>query len=90
MCVAWSCFGTVQSCAGDPTPLELAYAHLAPPFACLMHTQSFMFYNATSFNGDLSMWDVSSGTSFVSECDLDMMPLPLLVQPRSWQEDTLL
>ena len=84
--------GTAQSCAGGPTPLALAYAHLAPSLAFLIHTQRFMFYDATSFNGDVSSWNVSSGTSFVSACDPDMYciaqwSLPL---PRSLQEDILL
>ena len=28
--------------------------------------QGFMFYGASSFNQDVSSWDVSSGTNFVS------------------------
>ena len=30
-----------------------------------------MFSSAISFNQDLSNWDISSGDSFVSECNLD-------------------
>ena len=45
-----------------------------------------MFDGATSFNGDVSSWDVSSGHDFVSVWDPDMM----LVKPSHVQEDPLL
>ena len=57
--------------------MALAYAQFAPSLAFPVYTQSFMFYNVTSFNGDVSPWDVSSGEDFVSICDPDMM----LAQP---------
>ena len=31
-----------------------------------LRAQGYMFRGATSFNQDLSTWDISSGTSFVS------------------------
>ena len=66
--------------------MALAYANLTPSLAFLIQPQGGMFYQATSFNQDLSQWDVSSGQSFVSVCDLEMMS----VQPSHVQEDPLL
>ena len=66
--------------------MALAYAHWTPSLAFLLHTQDSMFYEATSFNQDLSQWDVSNGQDFVSTCHLDMM----LAQPSHVQEDPLL
>ena len=66
--------------------MALAYTHLAPSLALLIHTQGGMFAYATSFNGDLSSWNASRGEDFVSVCGLHMM----LVQPSHVQEDPLL
>ena len=69
--LASSCVVTAHEWAEGSKTSCLSVSNCYPYPSSLTCIQGDMFSSAISFNQDLSNWDISSGDSFVSECNLD-------------------